>query len=80
MSPLDVRNVPQELYDRLRKIAAAENDSLSAEVVALLERAVKDREMRSRQKNVLSQIRRRRYTAPPGARDSVALLREDRAR
>ena len=37
MAILHVRNVPDDLYERLKKRAAAERRSLSAEVIALLE-------------------------------------------
>lgn len=37
MATLHVRNVPEELYERLRQRAEAENRSLSAEVIHLLE-------------------------------------------
>jgi plasmid stability protein len=37
MAILHVRNVPDDLYERLKKRAAAERRSLSAEVIALLD-------------------------------------------
>lgn len=37
MATLHVRNVPEELYERLRERAEAENRSLSAELIHLLE-------------------------------------------
>jgi len=80
MPTLHVRNVPEELYQQIRKQAAAKNRSLSAEVVVLLQRAVMESEQD--QSEVLAGIRRRRFFRPAeaGAPDSLTLLREDRAR
>ncbi|MDP9374821.1 MAG: Arc family DNA-binding protein [Chloroflexota bacterium] len=75
-----VRNVPDDLYERLRQRARAENRSLSAEVIHLLEHALQE-PARSR-REVLDDIRRRRYLRPieAGLPDSTALIREDRDR
>ena len=80
MSILHVRNIPDELYDRIRQRARAQNRSISAEVIMLLDRALAEAE-RS-QSDVLASIQRRRvfYPVEAGAPDSTSLLREDRAR
>lgn len=80
MAILHVRNVPGSLYERLRQQAEAQNRSLSAEVIVLLERALDDRNRD--QAAILADIRRRRFYNPAayGAPDSVTLLREDRER
>ncbi len=80
MPTLHVRNVPDDLYDKIRKQAAAQNRSISAEVIVLLQRALLQSERE--QDEVLAGIRRRRFFRPAdaGAPDSLALLREDRAR
>jgi plasmid stability protein len=77
---LHVRNVPDQLYERLRRQAQAQNRSISAEVIVLLDRALAGAE-RS-QDEVLTNIRRRRLFNPleAGAPESTAILREDRAR
>ena len=80
MAALHVRNIPPALHQRIRKLAAAESVSLSAEVGALLDGAVRDREMRKGQKRLLAEIRRRRFKAPAGVPDTLSLLRGDRAR
>jgi plasmid stability protein len=80
MSILHVRNIPDELYERIRRRARAQSRSISAEVIVLLKRALTETE--EAQSDVLADIRRRRYFRPAeaGAPDSTALLREDRAR
>lgn len=80
MPILHVRNVPEELHARIKKLAETDNISLSAEVVTLLDSAVQDRKARARQGRLLASIRRRRFVPPRGAPSSTELLREDRAR
>ena len=80
MPILHVRNVPEDLYDRIKQQAAVQKRSISAQVITLLERAV-ERPMRS-QDQVLEGIRRRRFFSPDEAvaPDSTTLLRQDRSR
>ena len=80
MATLHVRNIPDELYDRIRERAEAGSRSLSAEVVMLLTEAVEEREPGVG--TLLADIRRRRRFRPAaaGAPDSTTLLREDRER
>lgn len=80
MSILHVRNIPEELYTRIQRLASSQNRSLSAQVVTLLERGLQAEERQIAQDKLLKGIRRRRFSPPPGAPDSVALLREDRER
>jgi len=79
MSTLHVRNVPDELYERLRQRAARQRRSLSAEVVVLLDQALEQEEASV---TLLREIRSRRAYSPElaGAPDSTRLLREDRER
>ena len=66
MATLHVRNVPDSLYERLRRQAEAENRSLSAELVILLDRAL---ESWPEPADVLERARHRRYSdlVPVGA-------------
>lgn len=45
MPTLTVRNIPQDLYDRIRKRAAERRRSISAEVVTLIEEALAPRQL-----------------------------------
>ena len=58
MPILHVRNVPDDLYDRIKKQAAASNRSISAQVITMLTRAV-EQPLRS-QSEILDSIKRRR--------------------
>lgn len=80
MAILHVRNVPPDLYERIRRQAQQGNRSLSAQVIYLLERAVQ--ENAQAQGEVLQSIRRRRFFRPDhaDAPDSLSLLRQDRDR
>ncbi|MBN1314101.1 MAG: Arc family DNA-binding protein [Anaerolineales bacterium] len=80
MPTLHVRNVPEELYSRVKKSAEVRHRSLSAEVIALLESAIEGAERNT--EATLSSIRRRRTFNPvaAGAPNSTDLLREDRSR
>lgn len=80
MPTLHVRSVPQDLYEHLHGLAQAQQRSLSAQVIALLERALADEYARQAQSELLGAIRRRRFAPPVGAPDSTELLREDRGR
>ena len=83
MAILHVRNVPDELYERIKKRARSTRRSLSAEVLALLERGSDgdQRESGPRQTSIaeiLEEMRRERSTRAWDGVDSVELIREDR--
>jgi len=80
MPDLYVRNVPDELYERIQKRAQAEGTSVAAEVISMLEQFLEG--ANQSQTELLAGIRRRRFFKPgeAGAPDSSALLREDRRR
>ena len=80
MAILHVRNVPEDLYNRLKQRAKAQRRSLSAEVISLLEWALQETERSPLA--ALSSIRARRSLNPAavGAPDSTTILRQDRQR
>jgi hypothetical protein len=80
MPTLHVRSVSEDLYNRLHALAREQNRSLSAQVITLLEQALKDVEQRQERSTSLQGIRRRRFIPPTKMADSTALLREDRSR
>lgn len=82
MATLHVRNVPEKLYKRIRKLAEDENRSVTAEVIQLLSEGLQVREARRRAAAVIEHIRRRAQEVelPRGWVDSVELIREDRSR
>ncbi|MFB3883192.1 MAG: Arc family DNA-binding protein [Armatimonadota bacterium] len=82
MKTLYVRNVPEALHAKLKKLAARNRRSLGAEVVTLMDRALKQESSLRKRRAVLDRIERRLkgYVAPPDAMDSVDMLRQDRER
>ncbi len=80
MATLHVRSIPDVLYEQLKALAATENQSLSAEVVMLLRRAVDGQQRRANQQIIIEKMRRRRFVPQTNMPDSVMLLREDRER
>lgn len=82
MAILHVRNVPEKLYQRIQKLAAEENRSLTAEVIQLLNQGLQAHEAHRGAAAVIARIRHRarRIELPRGWKDSAELLREDRSR
>ena len=80
MATLHIRNVPDDLYERLRESAESKRRSLSAEVVVLLDEALVS--SRPSQRELLASLRQLRSSIvlAPDAPDSTVLLREDRDR
>lgn len=79
MSILHIRNVPDALYQAIRERARRQRRSIGAEVILLLQEALRREQA---QEQILAEIRRRRFFNPDavGAPDSTTLLREDRER
>ena len=82
MRTLYVRGFPDKLHDRIKRLAARNRRSLSAQVVVLVDEALKQEAARERRSETLARIERRlKSYAPPGdATASGKLLREDRNR
>jgi plasmid stability protein len=78
MPTLYVREIPDKVYAQVRRIAQAQGRSLSAYVVMVLEQAIEDEKVRRRSSRALANIRRRRRPLPPGAPDSVEMIRRMR--
>lgn len=89
MATLYLENVPDELYEKLQQLAAAQNRSIDAQVLTLLESALHtqtpplpDNKPNQQVLEILAEINRRREARPfdPNLPDSTTLLREDRDR
>ena len=80
MASLTVRDIPLDLYDRFKKLAKKEHRSLNAEVLAVIERVVREDEIREQQRAALESILESYKEKTPLPVDSITLLREDRAR
>lgn len=82
MATLYVRDFPDELHQRVKKLASHRRRSLSAEAIYLIEQALRQEASREASLEALDRIteRRRSYKGPRPSVDSVTLLREDRNR
>jgi len=81
MALLQVRDVPDELYERLSRVAESEHRSISQETIVLLKKALEfQQERRSRRKSVLAQIKATKLPNTHTFPDPAQLLREDRER
>ncbi|MBU7582779.1 MAG: hypothetical protein KAF91_07685 [Nostoc sp. TH1S01] len=89
MATLNALNIPDELYTQLQELAKAENSSVDAQVITILQKALQAKTQPvddERYKNVLkileesSRNRRRLNPADFGLPDSTELIREDRDR
>lgn len=76
MSTLYVREVPDELYEALRRRAKDRRSSVSREAIRLLERGLRLDRVEAR--GVLADVRARRPVVGAGRVDAGALIREDR--
>jgi plasmid stability protein len=83
MPTLYVENVPDELYDALKKRAKENRKSIAAEVLALLEENVPTTSELKRRRKVFEELRKVWAATPaaPGPFPSTEeMVREDRAR
>ncbi|MDZ8029687.1 hypothetical protein [Nostoc sp. DedSLP04] len=89
MTTLYALNIPDELYEQLQELAKAENSSVDAQVITILQNALQKTKTQltedERRKNVpklLEEIRLRRESRETDVEwpDSTALIREDRDR
>ncbi|MBD2613151.1 MAG: hypothetical protein FWK04_19060 [Nostoc sp. GBBB01] len=88
MATLHTLNIPDELYAQLEELAKAENNSIDAQVITILQNALQAKMQPTedeRRKNVpklLEEISIRRESRRTDVEwpDSTALIREDRDR
>jgi len=78
MPTLYVREIPEQVYQTAQRIAAEQGRSLSAYVITILEQAIRDEEAHRRSREALEAILRDRRRLPPGAPDSVEIIRRMR--
>jgi plasmid stability protein len=83
MATLYVENVPDDLYEALRRRARQNRKSISAEVLELLEQFVPtERELKARREFIrrLERLRAQPSTAPGPFPSTEEMIREDRSR
>ena len=80
MATLYVREIPEDLYRQVLRIAQEEERSLSSFVVQLFQRATEEDKLRHQRSRALTSLRRRRRPLPAGAPDADEVLRKTRQR
>jgi hypothetical protein len=81
MPLLQVRDIPNDLYDRLSRVAEEDNRSIPQETVVLLKKALGYSEERiARRKRILAEINAFHIKNVDKFPDPAMLVREDRDR
>ncbi len=81
MPLLQVRDMPQDLYEKLSQVAESENRSIAQETIVLLRKALNLTEERiTRRKKILETIQKTKIEGTDTFPDPVHLIREDRER
>lgn len=82
MAALHLQNVPEDLVQRIKRLAARVRQTPEELIVHILEDAVprEGTEQRRRVPEILDRIRQNPIVSTPGTPDSVELLREARER
>lgn len=81
MPLLQVRDIPEDLYNTLARVAEADNRSIAQETVVLLKKALNYKEGRvARRKRVLAEIKNNKIDNADSFPNPEDLLREDRDR
>jgi hypothetical protein len=81
MSLLQVRDIPEDLYEKLSQIAEADNRSIAQETIVLLKKALNyTEERKTRRKRVLDEIAEFNIPNTNKFPDPAEIIREDRER
>jgi plasmid stability protein len=83
MATLYVENVPDDLYEALRKRARTQRRSIAAEVLVLLEQNIPTKKTRKTRTAFLKKLEELRYTPSPSPGpfpSTEEMIREDRER
>ena len=80
MASLMVRNIPEELYVKFKRLADQEHRSLNAEMIAVMDRVTREDEIQRQRLIAWESITRRLEEKQPLGCDVVQMIREDRER
>jgi plasmid stability protein len=83
MATLYVENVPDDVYEALRKHAKSQRRSIAAEVLALLEQFYPTEQQLKRRRIASAKLRQLRFTSSGSQSQlptAVEMIREDRER
>jgi plasmid stability protein len=81
MPLLQVRDIPEDLYEKLSRVAEADNRSIAQETIVLLKKALGYKEERiARRKRIFAEIKANKIANADKFPDPAELIREDRER
>ena len=81
MPLLQVRNLPDDLYEKLSSVAAADNRRIAQETIVLLRKALELKGERvARRKQLFEEIQSRTIPNVDSFPDAAELIRKDRER
>ena len=81
MPLLQVRDIPEDLYDELSRVAKQDNRSIAQETIVLLRNALDQKNERiKRRQAILEQAKKLNLDPNDTLPDPVELIREDRNR
>jgi len=84
MASMQIRNIPQEIMERIKDIASRERRSINSQVIILIEKAVNEESARLSVNELLDLAQKIRRTIPkkrkiPGGLALLRKAREDRS-
>lgn len=81
MALLQVRDMPDDLYETLSRVAAADNRSIAQQTIVLLKKSLQyDQKRKARRKQVLEEIKALEINNTDSFPNPEDLIREDRDR
>jgi hypothetical protein len=81
MPTLQVRDIPEDIYQRLSQVAKQENRSITQQTIVLLQEGLGIKHSNKERRRVLMEaIKAKTSKIEPNSLDPVKLLREDRDR
>jgi plasmid stability protein len=80
MPNLLIRDMPEEVFERLKDRAHADRRSMPAEAIHLLAEAITQEDNRRQHRQAMASIIERTRQKHPTGADSLQMLREDRER
>lgn len=81
MASITIRDIPDDLFDRFKNLAREERRSINAEVIAVMEQAVRHLDLREQRLRALDEIAKIRESQQSTTEaDTLKILREGRRR
>lgn len=81
MASITIRDIPDDLFERFKDISREDRRSINAEVIEIIDQAVRQRDLRAQRLRALEELAKIRESQPPSSEDdTLKILREGRRR